>query len=111
MTILDNVSIVRGPNISLRLVQIPDAGYLYGLRINPDYNTHLSEFNGTLRDQEIWIEKYKEREAELKELYYIVERSDGVPCGAVRLYRISPPVFEWGSWILDENKPKKAALE
>src|SRR5690606_16228718 len=32
-------------------------------------------------------------------------------CGVVRLYDIGPESFTWGSWILDHNKPAKAALE
>ena len=29
----------------------------------------------------------------------------------MRLYDIEADSFTWGSWILDENKPSKAALE
>jgi RimJ/RimL family protein N-acetyltransferase len=93
------------------LIQPADAEYVYGLRINPTYNSHLSEVRGTADDQRRWIETYKARETDGSELYYIIERRDGMSCGTVRLYDITPDSFTWGSWILDHNKPRKAALE
>ncbi|MRU15675.1 GNAT family N-acetyltransferase [Roseovarius sp. A21] len=98
--------------LRLRPVRPEDATYIYGLRMNPDYNRHLSEVTGTVADQRAWIERYKAREAQGQEIYYIIERlGDGVPCGTVRLYDIAADSFTWGSWILDENKTPKAALE
>ena len=32
-------------------------------------------------------------------------------CGLVRLYDFDVESFSWGSWVLDENKTHKAALE
>jgi len=105
------VSRADGPGLSLRLIQPADARYVYGLRIDPDYNHHLSAVQGTAEDQRAWIDRYKAREAQLTELYYIIERRNGTPCGTLRLYGIGHDTFEWGSWILDHNKPRKAALE
>lgn len=102
---------VAGPNLVLRLITPADAEYVYGLRTDPAYNTHLSEVRGSVADQQRWIEAYKAREADLRELYYVIERRDGVRCGLVRLYDITADSFTWGSWILDSNKPFKAALE
>lgn len=102
---------VVGPNLRLRLMRPEDAAYTHGLRTDPDLNRHLSEVRGTVADQRRWIEAYKEREAAGSEAYYIIERHDGMPCGTVRLYGIAADRFTWGSWILDGNKPPKAALE
>lgn len=102
---------VEGPNLALRLIRPEDAGYVHALRRDPAYNRHLSEVRGTVDDQRRWIEAYKEREASLHELYYVIERRDGTRCGLVRLYDIDAERFTWGSWILDGNKPPKAALE
>jgi len=103
---------VDGPRLRLRLVEPGDAAYLYDLRTDPRYNTHLSPVSGAVEDQRTWIESYKQREAEGCEAYYIIERRDtGQPCGTVRLYDIQADRFTWGSWILDTNKPPKAALE
>jgi len=102
---------VEGPNLTLRLIQPEDAGYVHSLRSNPAYNTHLSTVTGTVDDQRAWIEDYKSREAQGQEFYYVIERKDGTRCGLVRLYSIEAESFTWGSWILDEHKPRKAALE
>lgn len=103
---------IDGVALSLRLVVPEDAGYLHNLRLDARYNTHLSSVTGTVCDQENWIREYKGREAEAIEYYYVIERrKDLQRCGLVRLYGISADHFTWGSWILDENKPHKAALE
>lgn len=109
-----NLSLIRrveGPNLILRLIEPDDAAYVYGLRTDQAYNTHLSKVTGSVEDQRKWIEGYKSREALGQEFYYMIERQDGTHCGLVRLYDIDAKNFTWGSWILDENKPPKAALE
>lgn len=108
---LAGISRVEGPTLTLRLIQPEDAAYVHALRVNPTYNRHLSEVRGTAEDQRRWIEAYKAREAEVRELYYVIERKDGIRCGLVRLYDIGRDSFTWGSWILDHNKTRKAALE
>ena len=107
----NSLSRVEGPNLVLRLIEPEDAEYVHGLRSDPKYNIHLSEITGTATDQRRWIEGYKAREADLRELYYVIERKDGTRCGLVRLYDIGAESFTWGSWILDHNKTPKAALE
>ena len=103
---------VDGTSLSLRLVVPQDASYIHALRMDPRYNAHLSAVTGTVTDQENWIARYKIREAAGMEYYYVIERRlDAASCGLVRLYDISGDRFTWGSWILDENKPSKAALE
>jgi RimJ/RimL family protein N-acetyltransferase len=102
---------IDGVRLSLRLVMPDDAAYIHGLRTDPAYNSHLSAVTGTIKDQRAWIEAYKAREAAGDEVYYLITRKDGVPCGTVRLYDITADRFTWGSWILDQNKPPKAALE
>lgn len=102
---------ITGHRLRLRLVMPSDAAYIHGLRTDPAYNVHLSAVTGTVEDQRHWISAYKTREAAGIEAYYIIERIDGQPCGTVRLYDVRPDSFGWGSWILDRNKPAKAALE
>lgn len=108
---LQRVSEVHGWRLSLRLIEPDDAAYVHRLRTDPRYNTHLSAVTGGVAEQRTWIEAYKEREAGGQEAYYVIALADGTPCGLVRLYDIAGDRFTWGSWILDENKPPKAALE
>ena len=102
---------VAGPTLRLRPVQPSDAGYIHGLRTDPQLSRHLSAVSGTVEDQRRWIETYMARAAAGQEAYFIIERHGGRPCGTVRLYGIAGDRFTWGSWILDDAKPPKAALE
>lgn len=103
---------VDGLRLRLRPVELNDAAYVHRLRTDPRLNSHLSPVGGTVADQRVWIEQYMEREAEGREIYFVIERrADECPCGVVRLYGIEGDRFTWGSWILDEHKPPKAALE
>lgn len=106
-----NLNHIEGPSLVLRLIRPEDAEYVYALRTDPRYNSNLSAVQGTAQDQQHWIERYKAREADLRELYYVIEHKDGTRCGLVRLYEIGAESFTWGSWILDHNKTRKAALE
>jgi RimJ/RimL family protein N-acetyltransferase len=106
-----NLTRIEGPNLTLRLIRHGDADYVHALRTDSALNRHLSEVRGTAEDQRRWIEAYKVRENALRELYYVIERKDGTRCGLVRLYDIGAESFTWGSWVLDHNKTRKAALE
>lgn len=108
MTLLEKT---RPASLTFRHVTQADAEYIHALRTDPRYNAHLSPVTGTAADQHAWIAAYKAREAAEQEFYYIIERADGTRCGLVRLYDIAGSRFTWGSWILDQNKPPKAALE
>lgn len=112
MTRLAKPPVIEGILLRLRPVLANDAAYIHGLRTNSAYNRYLSENKGNIADQAAWIERYFAREAQGQEIYYIIERLfDDVPCGTVRLYDINAERFTWGSWIIDENKTPKAALE
>lgn len=102
---------LQGSLVQIRPVLVSDAEYVFSLRTNPALNQHLSAAPASVSAQEEWIEAYKHREGLGKEYYFIVERADGVRCGVVRVYDLVGDRFTWGSWILDENKPPKAALD
>ena len=108
---LSLIARVEGPNLILRLIKPDDAAYVHGLRTNPLCKSYLSKVTGTVQDQRAWIEGYQAREAAGQEFYYVIERKDGMRCGLVRLYDFDVKSFSWGSWVLDENKTRKAALE
>lgn len=105
---------LKSKNIHFRLVEPEDAGFIMSLRIDDRYNKHLSVVDADIAKQKQWIINYKEKEQAGEEFYYIIHRnSDDLPIGTVRMYDFLPDEksFCWGSWILNENKPKYAALE
>lgn len=103
-----------GKTIRLDLAVPDDAQFIHSLRVDPTYNTHLSQVTGGVASQAEWLIKYKLREAEGQEYYFVIRRIDNnEPVGTVRLYDFHPEraSFSWGSWILNKDKTPKAAIE
>lgn len=98
-------------NIRLRFVEDSDAEFILSLRLDERYNTFLSSVSPDLEAQKTWIRQYKDDEFHGIQYYFIIERLDGTPCGTVRIYDIRNDSFCWGSWILNHNKTRYAALE
>lgn len=97
--------------IRLRLIEPSDAEFVLSLRLDERYNQFLSTVEPDIQVQQKWIENYKSDEANGKQFYFIIERSDGIPCGTIRIYDLRVDSFCWGSWILNESKTRFAALE
>jgi RimJ/RimL family protein N-acetyltransferase len=100
------------PSIAMRLARPSDAEYIHGLRMDPAYNQHLSTAVATVEAQRNFLVRYQESEARGREYYFVIDnKSKQLPCGVVRVYDLRPDSFSWGSWILDHNKPRRAAIE
>lgn len=100
------------PSIEMRLARPSDASYIYSLRINPQYNQHLSLAPPNIDAQEKFLEGYVAREKAGLEYYFIIKNKvTGKDCGTVRIYDLLDDSFCWGSWILDAEKTRFAALE
>ncbi|TFF42680.1 GNAT family N-acetyltransferase [Pseudomonas sp. RIT623] len=102
---------VTAKTVRLRLIDESDAVFVVGLRTDEKYNKYLSAVGSDVEAQRQWIRNYKAEEQAGRQYYFIIERLDGVRCGTVRLYDFKAHSFSWGSWILDENKTKYAAIE
>lgn len=99
-------------SISMRLARPSDADYIFGLRIDPAYNRHLSAPPESVEAQREFLVRYQESEASGRSYYFVIDnKANGRPCGVVRVYDLRPDSFCWGSWILDHNKPRRAAVE
>jgi len=99
-------------SIRMRLARPADAAYLFKLRVDPALNEHLSPPPPSVEAQSSYLTKYVERELEGVEFYFVIQnRATGNDCGAVRIYDLQSRSFSWGSWILDNGKPRRAALE
>jgi len=97
-------------HITFRLIEIKDAEFILSLRLNPKKNKFLSPVKNNIKNQERWIEAYKEREKEKQEYYYII-MNEGEQLGVVRLYDFQRDSFSWGSWLLKEGAPAYGAIE
>lgn len=98
----------------LRLVKESDAQFICDLRNNEQLNTYISKSTADEEAQRKWILNYKKREVVGDEYYFIIcRKSDDLEIGTVRLYDFqeNPKSFCWGSWVLNENKTRYAAVE
>ncbi len=103
---------LNGRTVGLRLAEIDDAAFILRLRKDPLLNSHLSPTDGDLESQIKWLRLYKQREHAGTEFYFIIHRLPSLtPCGTVRIYDIREGSFCWGSWILNDQKSRYAALE
>ena len=102
---------ILGKKTALRLADVADAPFILRLRLDGELNRHLSPVEDDLAKQEEWLRRYKRREAEGTEYYFVIEAPTGTPCGTVRLYDFRGESFSWGSWIVRPGSPTTAALE
>jgi RimJ/RimL family protein N-acetyltransferase len=106
--------ILEANTLFFRLAEIDDASFILGLRTDETYNKHLSVVDTSLAMQIDWLEQYKKREEISEEFYYIIcLKGSKKPIGTVRIYDFKKDLnsFCWGSWILNENKTRYAAIE
>lgn len=100
-----------GKNINLRSVELDDADFIYKMRQNEVKTRFLSKVTGTVESQKEWISKYKQREYEQKEFYFVIESKSKEKLGLVRMYDFKDNSFCWGSWLIKEDAPKSTAIE
>lgn len=111
MNINKHNTIKKTRNIYFRFVNETDAGFILELRTNKGKARYISEVDANLEKQEEWIQRYKLREFEKCEYYFVILTACGVPVGLVRLYDFVEESFCWGSWILKDDAPIYAAIE
>lgn len=105
---------LESKTIFLRFAEPSDAQFILQLRTDSTYNQYLSDVKDDLNAQIDWLIKYKKRENEGVEYYFIIcLKETQLPIGTVRIYdfKVRPDSFCWGSWILNDNKTRYAALE
>lgn len=97
--------------IVLRTVDTSDAEFILSLRTNPELNQFISYTDPDLNNQIKWIENYKKRESERKELYFVAEDKKGRRYGTIRLYNFDEKSFEIGSWLFLHEAPMGMAVK
>lgn len=97
--------------ITLRLVELEDAEFIYNLRTNKDLNKFISFTSLDFSDQVKWIKDYKNREYAGNEFYYIAQDHIGNKYGTIRLYNLDKKSFELGSWLFQTDSPLGMAVK
>ena len=63
---------LKSKTIHLKLVAENDAKFICDLRSNPELNKHISQSSALVEEQQAWIRKYKDRERNNEEFYFII---------------------------------------
>jgi RimJ/RimL family protein N-acetyltransferase len=100
-------------SIDVREVTVSDASYILKLRLDDSYSKYISKVSDEVSAQENYIAQYLESNTRSRQSFYFIltNTATGERCGTVRVYNFQDDKFEWGSWILDENKTRYAAME
>lgn len=96
--------VIEKYGIKLRLVEEADAEFIVALRTDEMRSAYISPTSGDVSAQVQWIHKYKQREAEDKEYYFIAEKG-GIAWGTIRIYNLAETSFESGSWVFLPDSP------
>lgn len=99
---------IIGKRLQFRNALISDAEFILSLRLDETKNRFLSAVSDDLSAQQRWLECYA---ADPAQAYFVIETLDRLPVGTVRLYDAKGASFSWGSWILNGDAPKSAAIE
>lgn len=99
-----------GKHISLRLVELSDAAFIYSLRSDKKAQ-FLTQITGGISLQEEWIAAYQKRETLGEEFYFIIESLEGQSFGTIRIYDFAKDSFCWGSWLIQDGTPAYVGIE
>ena len=100
-------------SISVIEVEVNDASYILKLRLDESYSKYISKVSDDVSAQKNYIRQYLKSNIRGRNSFYCIltNTATGERCGTVRIYNFKDDTFEWGSWILDDNKTRYAAME
>lgn len=101
---------VKSLGLEVRLVNVQDVDYILSLRTNKFLTRFIHQTDDNRDVQIEWIKKYKGREAEGRE-YYFIYHLDGKPVGLNRIYNIFEYYGTIGSWICNPDNETETSLK
>lgn len=96
--------------LTVRLVDEGDVDYILSLRTNKNLTRFIHQTDDDRAAQIEWIRKYKRREEEGRE-YYFIYLLDGQPVGLNRIYNIFEYYGTIGSWICNPGNETETSLK
>ncbi len=98
--ILDRILPIEKYDCTFRLVEEEDAEFIISLRTDKKLSKYINPTSNKIEDQIDWIRKYKERETQGKDFYFICSNTETKKkLGLNRIYNIEKDTFEIGSWL------------
>lgn len=105
----DDFSIDRY-GMHVRFVTVEDAAFILEIRTNSKNGRFIHDTSPCLDDQIEYIKKYKEKEKNGMEYYFMFEKDD-VPQGVYRIYDRTDTYCNIGSWVFSPEADKFSALK
>lgn len=96
--------------LDVRLVREEDVDYVLSLRTNKHLTRFIHQTNNDRDNQIEWIRRYKLREREGRE-YYFIYLLNGKPVGLNRIYNIFEYYGTIGSWICSPDNESETSLK
>ncbi len=96
--------------LKVRLVNEEDTDFILSLRTNKELSKYLHATDNDRQKQIEWLQKYKLRESEGRDYYFIYFKNDK-PIGVNRIYNIHEYYGTPGSWLCSpDNDPLDSML-
>jgi len=102
---------IEAEGIRIRFIEPADAQFVIGIRTDRKLKKFISPTSDDIDTQTKWIKGYEEREANKREIYFIIEDPDKKPWGTIRLYNILSNSFTIGSWICMAGNTDNIAIK
>ena len=90
--------------LKVRFVQETDADFIIKLRTDKLLSRYIHSTDSSVETQKEWIRKYKERESQGLEYYFIFYYGE-TPIGLERIYNMTPDTFTHGSLVFSPISP------
>jgi RimJ/RimL family protein N-acetyltransferase len=101
---------IVGKLLDFQTIRVDDAPFVFELRQGSKRTQYLSKIIGTVDIQVEWIKRYKFRETNKQEFYFVILSKTQEKLGLVRLYDFQGHSFSWGSWLIREDAPSFTAI-
>ena len=95
--------------LTARLVNESDTEYILSLRTDKKLSKYIHETEDSTTKQLDWFRKYKLREYENRDYYFIYEK-DGKPVAVNRVYNICQYFGTPGSWLCSPNNEVEVSM-
>lgn len=107
----NNSFVLKGEFCKLRLVTLKDAEFILYLRTLDCKSLYLNKTENDIDKQVDWLKKYKVKEENQEEFYFIIEDGVGELVGTYRLCNITKKSATPGSWIIKDGVDFRVAIE
>lgn len=95
--------------LKVRLATEQDTDFIMSLRTNKELTKFIHKTENDVQKHLSWFGKYKEREAEARD-YYFIYYKEGKPIGLNRIYNVFEYYGTIGSWLCSPDNETEVSL-